>query len=146
LNEQGTHVIEKVGPITLLIARIVVGIVFFVNGWEKFMDVHGTTAYFKSAHVPSPGVSTIVIATLETVGGVALALGLLLPVFGTLLMLDMLGAIVFVHAKNGFWVSKDGYEFVMTLAAASLALAFSGGGALAVDSLWRRRKVKPDRA
>jgi putative oxidoreductase len=145
-NEQGTLVIEKVQPIALLIARIVVGVVFFVNGWEKFADVHGTTAYFKSAHVPFPGVSTIVIATLETVGGVALALGLLLPVFGTLLMLDMLGAIVFVHAKNGFWVSKDGYEFVMTLAAASLALAFSGGGALAADGLWRRRKVKSDRA
>ena len=134
--------IEKARPIVLLILRVVVGVVFIVHGWEKFADVDGTVAYFKSAHVPFPTASTIVIAILEFVGGVALVLGLLLPVFGTLLMLDMLGAIVFVHASKGFWVSKDGYEFVMTLAAASLAIAFSGGGALAADGLWQGRNAK----
>jgi putative oxidoreductase len=70
---------------------------------------------------------------------VALVLGLLLPVFGTLLALDMLGAIAFVHGSKGFFVSTDGFEFVLALAAASLAIAFSGGGLLAMDSLWRRR-------
>jgi putative oxidoreductase len=135
-------VIEKAQPIALLIGRVVVGVNFIVHGWEKFADVGGTVAYFKSEDVPLPEVSTVVIAILEFVGGVAFVLGFLLPVFGTLLMLDMLGAIVFVHAGNGFYVSTDGYEYVMTLAAVSLIIAFSGGGALAADGLWRGRKAK----
>jgi putative oxidoreductase len=138
----GALVIEKARPIALLLARVVVGFVFIVHGWEKFADIGGTVAYFKSVDVPLPGVTTVVLAILELVGGVALVLGILLPVFGTLLMLDMLGAIVFVHGSKGFYVSKDGYEFVLTLAAASLAIAFSGGGALAVDGLWQDRKAK----
>ncbi|KAA9376383.1 DoxX family protein [Microbispora cellulosiformans] len=129
---------EKAQPVALLITRVIVGIIFIAHGWEKFTSIDATTAFFKSAHVPLPGVSTLAAAALELVGGVALVLGLLLPVFGTLLVLDMLLAIFFVHASKGFWVSQGGYEFVLALAAAIIAIAYSGGGALAVDCLWRR--------
>ena len=84
----------------------------------------------------------MVIATVELVGGIAVVLGLLLPVVGTLLTLDMLGAIVFVHGSKGFFIADDGVEFVLSLAAASLAIAFSGGGALAADNLWQGRRAK----
>lgn len=143
LHEQPT-LIEKAQPIALLLARVGLGTVFIANGWEKFAmtGIGGTAAFFQSVGVPLPWVSAAVIATLELVGGVALVLGLLLPVFGTLLTLDMLGAIVFVHGSKGFFIADDGVEFVLALAAASLAIAFSGGGALAADNLWQGRKAK----
>ncbi|MEU9886875.1 DoxX family protein [Sphaerisporangium sp. NPDC051011] len=129
---------EKAYQIALLVARVIVGIIFIVHGVEKFTSIDATTAFFQSSHVPLPRVSTLVAAAVELVGGVALVLGLLLPLFGTLLALDMLFAIIFVHASKGFWVSKDGYEYVLTLLAVSIALAYSRGGFLAADSLWRR--------
>ncbi len=142
-NEQPA-LIERARRISLLLARIGLGTVFIANGWEKFAmsGIGGTAAFFKSQGVPFPWVSAAGIATLELAGGIALVLGLLLPVVGTLLTLDMLGAIVFVHGSKGFFIADDGVEFVLGLAAASLAIAFSGGGALAADNLWQGRRAK----
>lgn len=135
--------IEKARSIVLLLGRVAVGVVFIAHGWSKFADmgISGTTAFFSSIGVPAPGIAAPVVATLELAGGAALVLGVALPVAGTLLALDMIGAIVFVHAPNGLFVDKGGYELVLTLAAASLAIGFTGGGTLAVDNLWRARQT-----
>ncbi|MBB2911535.1 putative oxidoreductase [Streptosporangium becharense] len=135
--------LDQVRPYALLIARIALGVIFFVHGWQKFttMGLAQTAAFFESVGIPLAGVAAPVVATLEVVGGVALILGAALPVFGPLLAITMLGAIVFVHGANGFSADKGGYEFVLALAAGALAIAFSGGGALAVDSLWQRRRA-----
>ena len=44
----------------------------------------------------------------------------------------MLGAVGFVHLKNGFWAhsNPNGYEYVLVLLVVSLAVAMIGGGAL----------------
>jgi len=46
----------------------------------------------------------------------------------------MLGAVVFVHLKNGFWAhsNPNGYEYALVLLVVSLAVAMIGGGALAL--------------
>lgn len=136
--------IEKARPIALLLARLALGFIFIAHGWEKLAvsGIAETATYLRSEGVPFPWLSALGTAILELVGGVALVLGLLLPVFGTLFVLDMLGAFIFVHANKGIFVSTDGFELVLGLAAASLAIAFTGGGALAVDNLWRDRKAK----
>ncbi len=133
--------LERIRPIALLLARIGLGVIFLVHGWQKFttMGISGTTAFFQQIGVPLPGVAAPVVALVELVGGIALILGLALPIAAGLLILDMLGAIVFVHAANGFAGDKGGYEFVLGLIAGLLAVAFSGGGALALDNLWQRR-------
>ncbi|MDP9866978.1 MULTISPECIES: DoxX family protein [Streptosporangium] len=135
--------LDRLRSIALLVGRIGIGVIFFVHGWQKFttMGLGGVTAFFDSLGIPLAGVAAPAVAVLEVVGGIALILGAGLPVFGSLLVLNMIGAIVFVHGANGFAVDKGGYEFVLALAAATLAIAFSGGGALAVDSLWQRRSA-----
>ncbi|MFC0864648.1 DoxX family protein [Sphaerimonospora cavernae] len=131
-------------PIALLLARVALGFIFFAHGWEKFVvsGIDATAAYLRSESVPLPWVAALGTAILELVGGAALVLGLLLPVFGMLFTLDMLGAFIFVHADKGIFVSTDGFELVLGLAAASLAIAFSGGGMLAADSRLRRHRAK----
>jgi putative oxidoreductase len=144
VTEQGTLVTEKAQPIALLLARVALGIIFIAHGWEKFAmsGIDGTTAFFESVNVPLPWAMAVATAVLELAGGVALVLGLLLPVVGTLLTLDMLGAIAFVHGGKGLFIDKDGFELVLDLAAASLAIAFSGGGALAAGTLWKGRRAR----
>ncbi len=46
----------------------------------------------------------------------------------------MLGAVGFVHLKNGFWAhsNPNGYEYSLVLLVVSLAVAMIGGGALAL--------------
>ncbi|WP_214416780.1 DoxX family protein [Sphaerisporangium fuscum] len=133
--------IEKARPIALLLARVAVGVIFIAHGWQKFatMGIGGTTKFFESIGAPLPGITAPLVAALELAGGVALVLGLLLPVFGTLLALDMIGAIALVHGANGLFADKGGFELVLALAALALAVGFSGGGLLAADALWRRR-------
>ncbi|MFF3442498.1 DoxX family protein [Streptosporangium sp. NPDC002721] len=133
--------LDQVRPYVLLLARIALGVIFLVHGAQKFMNGLGQTAgFFESTGIPLAAVVAPAVAVLEVVGGIALILGAALPVFGVLLALNMLGAIAFVHLANGFSVGEGGYEFVLALAAGTLAVAFSGGGALAVDTLWQRRR------
>jgi putative oxidoreductase len=138
-------VIERIQPIAFLIGRVAIGVIFFVHGWDKVFNtgLAGVEKGFAGMGVPLPALSAPAVAALELVGGAALILGALLPVFGVLLAIDMIGAIVFVHGAKGFFTSDGGFEFVLALAAASLMIAFSGGGALAVDNLWYRRHQVP---
>jgi putative oxidoreductase len=139
--------IDKARLYALLLARIGIGVIFLFHGVQKFATtgIAGVTKVFESAGVPLPGVAAPAVAALEVVGGLALILGAALPAFGTLLALNMIGAIAFVHGANGFEVDKGGFEFVLALAAGSLAVGFSGGGAFAVDGMlpqrWRRGAV-----
>ncbi|WP_066942407.1 DoxX family protein [Microtetraspora fusca] len=133
--------LARIRPVALLIGRVGIGIIFLVHGWQKLttMGLSGTTAFFEQIGIPLPGLAAPAVTVLELAGGAALILGAALPVVGTLLALDMLGAIAFVHGGNGFTVDKGGYEFVLALAVAALAIGFSGGGTLALDALWGRR-------
>ena len=69
----------------------------------------------------------------EKAGGIMLILGVLTPVVAALLAADMLGAIFLVHFANGFSSQNGGYEYVLTLFAAAVALARAGPGAYALD-------------
>ncbi|QYC40581.1 Putative oxidoreductase MhqP [Nonomuraea coxensis DSM 45129] len=137
--------IDQTRPVVLLVSRIAIGVIFLVHGYQKFvtMGIAGTAEFFAAAGIPLPGLAAPAVAGLEVAGGLALVLGAALPVAGSLLALDMIGAIVFVHGANGL-AGDGGYEFVLALAAASLAVGFTGGGALALDNaLARRRPAQP---
>ena len=90
--------------ITLL--RIVVGIVFVMHGQQKLfeMGVGGVGGFFASLGVPAPQLLAVVVSLLETVGGLALILGVLTRLFGLLLAGDMLVALLLVHRPE--WVLR----------------------------------------
>ncbi|WP_019856041.1 DoxX family protein [Actinopolyspora mortivallis] len=120
----------QVRDLVLLLARVVVGIVFLAHGLQKFLQwgIGSTVESFDQMGVPVPGLSAWFAALVETLGGAALLLGLALPVAGVLLTLDMLGALFIVHLEQGFFLAGEGgYEYVLVLAAAALALGFNGG-------------------
>ena len=119
------------------ILRIVTGFLFAAHGWQKFNEftIAGTQAAFAQMGVPAANVAAPVIATLELVGGVALILGVLTRVFAALLAVNMLGALFLVHAPAGIFAATGGYELVLILAAAAVAVALVGAGKVSVDKV-----------
>jgi len=122
----------------LTILRIVIGIVFIVHGAQKLFvfGIGGVTAGFAQMHIPLPMIAAPVVAIVEFVGGIALVAGFFTRIAAILLAIDMLGAIVFVHGRNGFFLPM-GFEFAFSLLGACVALAVAGAGEYSVDN--RRR-------
>jgi putative oxidoreductase len=127
--------------LALLVLRVVVGLVFLAHGWQKvFVFGHaGVTGMLTGMHVPLPAVAAAGLMALELLGGVALIVGAFTRVVALLFAADMLGAIVLAKLSGGFFAPK-GYEYELTLLAASLALALGGAGAASVDRAIAERR------
>ncbi|TDD27331.1 DoxX family protein [Kribbella turkmenica] len=123
--------------LVLLLSRIGLGVVFIAHGWQKFQTngLDRTAAGFEQIGVPAPTLSAYYATGIELLGGVALILGVLTPVAGVLLALDMVGALAFVHLSNGVFVANGGWELVAALGLLSLTLAAVGSGRVSVDNL-----------
>jgi putative oxidoreductase len=126
--------------------RWMVGLVFLVHGSQKLFVFHfaGTAAFFTKAGIPLPEVSAVVVTLVEFLGGAALILGLGTRVAAVLLAINMLGAIYFVHGRNGFFLQAGGYEYALTLLVANVGIALSGAGMCALDNLiFKGRQAQP---
>ncbi|GAA3587028.1 DoxX family protein [Nonomuraea rosea] len=130
--------LDQARSVSLLLARIAIGTIFIVHGLEKLNErgVGGTIDYFDSLGIPLAVIAGPAVLLLEVAGGAAIILGAGLPLVGVMLAIDMMGAIFFVQGPKGWKAS----ELCLSLLVAALVLAFSGGGALAVDKLWMNRK------
>ena len=133
--------------LALLLTRVAIGAVFLAHGYQKLVTngIDGTAAFFDQVGVPAASAAAWAAALVEVVGGAALIVGLAVPVAGLLLLLDMIGALVFVHAGAGVFVDQGGYELVLVLGAAALLLAAIGAGRYSLDHLLtaRRRTAQP---
>lgn len=118
--------------LALLVLRVVLGIIMLYHGWPKLTNLGGTIEGFTGMGIPLPALSAIFATVAEVGGGLLLLAGAFTDVAGLLVAIDMLGAILFVHAKNGFAVDKGGFEWPLALLTMALAIAFAGPGRYAV--------------
>ncbi len=127
----------------LLLLRIVLGVAFIMHGIDKLGDLSGTQQGFEQLGIPAASFMAPLVALTETIGGGLLIAGLLTPIAAIALTIDMAVAGLVVHADKGFFAQDGGYEFVLILGVASLALAVAGAGRLSADALALRGRERP---
>lgn len=124
-----------------LALRVVVGSVFVAHGLQKLTGefggsgLDGTEKVMEATRMYPPRRNALAVALAETLGGVGIALGAATPVAVAAVTAAMATAISKVHAKNGFFNSKGGIEFNLTLTAAAAALVIDGPGKISVDAV-----------
>lgn len=120
---------RTVRELALLAGRLAVGVIFIAHGWSKLFTIgmDATVESFAELGIPLPEFFAWFTALAELLSGLAFVLGVALPLAAILVSIVTIGAIVFVHAKNGFFVQNGGFEYVLALTGAALALGFNGG-------------------
>jgi putative oxidoreductase len=126
----------------LLLLRVVVGGIMIAHGAQKLFvfGIGGVTGGFAQMGIPMASITAPLVALVEFFGGMALVIGLLTRLAALGLAIDMAGAMLFVHMKNGFF-APNGIEFVLTLATACAVLIIAGSGSYSADAAIARRRA-----
>jgi len=124
----------------LLILRVVAGLLFAGHGAQKLFGwfggggIEGTGGFFENIGLRPGRLHATAAGFNEFAGGLLLALGLLTPVAAALIIATMTAAVITVHAKNGPWVTDNGYELNVLYGLIAFAVAGIGAGELSLDN------------
>lgn len=128
-----------------LALRIPIGIILIAHGSQKLFGwfggygLEGTGQWMASIGLTPGYLMALMAGSSEFFGGLFLLLGLLTRPTALVLSFTMLVAIFSVHLENGLFLANNGYEFGLALLAATVSLAVSGAGKLAIDNVFANR-------
>ncbi|MBE9373285.1 DoxX family protein [Saccharopolyspora sp. HNM0983] len=113
--------------------RAAIGGTMIAHGVRHGRTLDGTAGWFGSIGFRRPRQQAVASAVVEIAAGAALAAGAATPVAASAVVATMGVAARSVHLPNGFFITAEGYEYVLHLGAASVALAALGAGRFSVD-------------
>jgi putative oxidoreductase len=131
---------SQYGPTVL---RLFLGVTFVMHAYLALFvfTPTGTAAYNASKGIPLPAVAAWFLILAHGLGGIMMIVGLWTRWAALANLVVMLGALVFVHLNQGYFVrgvleggrpQAAGFEYVLVLVGATIAQALLGGGALAL--------------
>ena len=117
-----------------LVLRVWVGANFVIHARPKLQSLPQTVQNMKGLGVPAG--ATYAATALELGGGVALILGLLVPIVGLLFVVFMVANSIMKKRKmqaDYISMGKPSYEVDSLYLALALVLVFLGAGVLSID-------------
>jgi putative oxidoreductase len=130
-----------------LLLRSAVGATMIAHGVKHGRTLAGTAGWLESIGFRQPELQARASAAVEIGAGAALVVGAATPLAAAGVVATMAVAARTVHARNGFFITAEGWEYVANLAAAAVALAGFGPGRYSVDHLLGlHRRLRPVRS
>jgi putative oxidoreductase len=123
--------------VALLLVRVVVGVTMILHGynhWRGGGKIAGTARWFSGLGLRYGVLQAWMSVVTELGAGFLLIVGFFTPLACAAVISVMLIAGLLAHRKNGFFVFKDGYEYVLVLSVVCLALATLGPGRASLDN------------
>ncbi len=120
----------------VFLVRLVLGGTMIAHGWNHWRGggkIPGTAGWFESLGLRHGTFQAWMSVGTELGAGTLLIVGLFTPLAAAAVVGVMLVAGLLAHRPNGFFVFREGYEYVLVLAVISVALAALGPGKLSLD-------------
>jgi putative oxidoreductase len=120
----------------MLIIRLVVGLTLVAHGYNHLFGggrIEGAARWYGSMGLQPQKVHAWMSVIFELVSGAGLAVGFLTPFAAAAAVGLMVVAGVVAHRPNGFFVFKEGYEYVLMIAVIAIAVAILGPGKYSFD-------------
>ena len=114
-NELSTPADRSAVDVSLLLLRIIVGVIFMAHGVQKLFGAFDGMGLAKTVEMMGGGVIPYLVVIGEFFGGIGLVLGFLSRFSAASLIVIMIGAIVKVHGSKGFFSSAGGFEYNLAL-------------------------------
>jgi len=138
-----------------LITRLALGLVMFPHGAQKALGWFGGygfsgTMHFFTAQMHIPVVFAFLAIMAEFAGSIGLITGFLSRVAAFGIAVNMLVAVILVHAANGFFMNwygnqkGEGFEYHLLTFGLALVVILAGGGKWSIDS-WLTGRLAPAR-
>jgi putative oxidoreductase len=133
------------GDVVPLVLRLTLAVVIFAHGAQKALGwfggdgLRGTLDSLRKSGVPSPVAVLAIMA--EFLGPLGLAVGLLTRVAALGIAAVMLGAILTVHGRHGFFMNwygnqpGEGFEYHVLAIGLAVALVLNGAGVWSLDAV-----------
>jgi putative oxidoreductase len=120
--------------VSLLLVRVIVGIIFAIHGSQKMFGAFGGPGLANLVAMMGP--IGYLVAIGEFFGGLGLIFGFLTRFSAAANIVIMLGAIFMVHGKNGFFLgtgpestlAEAGFEYNLALIGLLLPILIAGPG------------------
>jgi len=138
INNISEKFLQNFQSLFLLMARLVIAYGFFEPALNKWKSIEDTAAWYGSLGIPFPLLNVYISATVETLGVVLLALGLLTRVISLPLIGTMIVAILTVHIGNGFSSGDNGFEIPLYFLLFLGIFASFGAGKFSLDNFFSK--------
>jgi putative oxidoreductase len=147
-----TKFVQSLRGVALLLVRVGLGAILVLHGWThwQLQGAQRQIDYLTLLHAPSPAVAAWTGIIFEFVGGLFLIVGFLTPLMGLGVLIQQILIIAYTNwakwpaLRNPDGSYNGGYEYNVALGLLGLVLLCMGGGLVAVDQLFRRRKSEAD--
>jgi putative oxidoreductase len=129
--------VEDQIDLALLVVRVCFGVGLAYHGYNKVFGgggLAGTAGWFGSIGMKWPAAQARLSAGTEIGAGILFAAGLFTP-FAAAGMIGLMAVAGWVvHRKNGFFIVKEGWEYVAAIALVAWAVATIGPGSYSLDN------------
>lgn len=129
---------------SLLLVRIAVGVIFMAHGSQKLFGAFEGMGLEKTVQMLGTPLGHLV-AIGEFFGGVGILFGFLSRFSAAANIVIMIGAIVTVHGKNGFFLDKHGFEYNIALIGLLIPIFLCGPGLYSIGQFFLPKSSRTGR-